>query len=116
MKRMSANNARLLGAAALAALAIGGVSTTANASPTPMSGHRHGDHTVGQHNSTSTHHSPTIQKGFQNAAPTSAGGQNSIMNAFCRKAPCRISQKVNMLPWDVSAYISLGPSDYLVIP
>jgi hypothetical protein len=119
MKRMLTKNVGM--AAALAALAIGGVSlsTTANASSNPRfgHGHGHGDGAVGQHNTTISPNSPTTNRGFQHASPTSSGGQNSIQNAFCRKStPCRISQKVNFLPWDVSAFISFGPKDYLVVP
>lgn len=126
MKRMLANNnvagPRLLGSAAvLAALAIGGVSlsTAANASLAAHGGgggHGSHGHTIGQHNTTVSNHSPTHIRGIQNSSPTSSGGQNSIMNAFCRKAPCHISQKVNMLPWDVNAFIFFGPNDYLMVP
>lgn len=109
-------------AGALAALAVGGVSlsTSANASLARRSGgdghFRSRNRTVGEHNTTISSHSPTHIKGTQASSPTSSGGQNATMNALCRKGPCRIAQKVNMLPRDISAFIVLGPSDYLVVP
>src|SRR5437763_647268 len=102
-------------AAVLAGLAVGGVSlsTRANASIAERSGgnghSRSRDHTAGQHNTTISTRSPNHLKGTQNSAPTSSGGQNATMNALCRKAPCRIAQKVNMLPQNISAFIVLGP-------
>jgi hypothetical protein len=108
-------------AAVMAALAVGGVSlsTRANAAMVGQTGdghHRSRDRTVGQKNTTISTRSPNHLKGTQNSAPTSSGGQNATMNALCRKAPCRIAQKVNMLPQNISAFIVLGPSDYLVVP
>lgn len=123
MRRSNVAGARVVASgAALAALAVGGVSlsTRANAALAERSGahgHHHShDRTVGQHNTTISSHSPVRQKGPQNSAPTSSGGQNATLNALCRKAPCRISQKINMFSPDLSAFIVLGPSDYLMVP
>lgn len=107
-------------AAVLAGLAAGGVSLSTSANASIQSGDhgrvRNRNRTIGQHNTTVSSHSPTRLRGTQNSAPTSSGGQNATMNALCRKAPCRIAQKVNMFSPDLSAFIVLGPHDYLLVP
>jgi hypothetical protein len=123
MRTSNVARARVVASGALlAALAVGGVSlsTRTNAAvterPGPYGHHHSHDRTVGQHNTTISSHSPIRQRGPQSNAPTSSGGQNSTQNALCRKAPCWISQKVNMFDPDLSAFIALGPSDFLMVP